>query len=70
MPNAVGHSFNLRGLPGAFTAPDRFARTFILKQHALLNAPLDPSATADRSAPIGPSRSGPCEPGEAAVPRL
>ena len=46
----------------SFSASDRDA---LLDESALL----DPSAE-NRAAPIGSDRSGPCEPGEAAVPRL
>ena len=39
VPSEVGHGFNTRFLPGGYSPPDRFVRTFLLKQTATHVAP-------------------------------
>ena len=39
VPTEVGHGFNTRFLPGGYSPPDRFVRTFLLKQTATHVAP-------------------------------
>jgi len=39
LPHAVGHGFNLLGLPGDASPPSRFVRLFFQRQYAVLRAP-------------------------------
>jgi len=39
VPSAVGHGFNLLGLPGDLSPPSRFVRTFFLREYSLLASP-------------------------------
>jgi len=39
LPGAIGHGFNLLGMPGDYSPPSRFVRLFFLRQYAMLRAP-------------------------------
>uniref|UniRef100_A0A7S2IM13 Choloylglycine hydrolase/NAAA C-terminal domain-containing protein n=1 Tax=Zooxanthella nutricula TaxID=1333877 RepID=A0A7S2IM13_9DINO len=46
VPRAVGHGWNLFGLPGDFSAPSRFVRMFYLKGYAMKREPPQNSSDA------------------------
>merc|ERR1712232_1502590 len=48
VPQAVGHGFNLIGLPGDPSPPSRFVRAFYLREYAIANRP-DSVATQENA---------------------